>query len=216
MNRRFLIPLAIFLASLAIAPSARAVPMQTTPVEITDAQGTRHLVRLHGDEFFSWMSDLDGHPIARGEDGLLRYVEIDADSRWRIGEHLLGSVLPSEIGLRPFPALDKGQVEAGKALRSRFFASGLGAPWRQRTTRVSPDKPAGKLHALVIPMGFADKALTKSQAEIQAFFDGPVRDYYREVSAGQVDLSATVVTPLSMNQNAINFAWTHFSRCARN
>lgn len=207
MNRRFLIPLAIFLASLAIALPARAVPMQTTPVEITDAQGTRHLVRLHGDEFFSWMSDLDGHPIARGEDGLLRYVEIDADSRWRIGEHLLGSVSPSEIGLRPFPALDKGQVEAGKALRSRFFASGLGAPWRQRTTRVSPDKPAGKLHALVIPMGFADKALTKSQAEIQAFFDGPVRDYYREVSAGQVDLSATVVTPLSMNQNAINFAW---------
>lgn len=206
MIRRALVPTALLVVFLFAPAPSRAVPMQTTPVELTDAAGVRHRVRLHGDEFFSWMSDLDGHPIARGADGMFRYVEVDPDGRWRDGERLVGSVPPASIGLAPFPPLPRAQIEAWRARRARFLSPGIVAP-RQRSRRLDPLKPAGKLHALVIPMGFKDKALQKSREEIQAFFDGPVRDYYLEASAGQVDLNATVVSPLTMNQNAVNFAW---------
>lgn len=205
-RRRFFLTgnVIISLFALFAFEPAQAVPMQATPVELTDATGQRHFVRLHGDEFFSWMSDLDGHPIARGDDGMFRYVELDAEGHWHAGKHLVGSVSPALLGLKPFPPLSRSQIEGWKARRAQFFSALRGA---KQSQRLNPLKPAGKLHALVIPMGFRDKALQKSREELQAFFDGPVRDYYLEASAGKLDLSATVVAPLTMNQNAINFAW---------
>ncbi|MDR0965653.1 MAG: M6 family metalloprotease domain-containing protein [Myxococcales bacterium] len=183
-----------------------AVPMQTQPVELTDASGARLLVRFHGDEFFNWMSDLDGHPIERGSDGRFRYVEIDREGRWRVGLHLVGSVRPAALGLRPHPPLDRARFEASRAQRARFRAPSSSTITKgSRATK--PLLPNGRLHALVIPVQFQDKALTKSRAELQALFDGPVRDYYLEASSGQVELSATVVPSLTLNQNMGAVAW---------
>lgn len=209
MTRRALLLSGIpLIAVLCALDTARAAPMQPTPVELADAAGVRHRVLLHGDEFFSWMSDLDGYPIERGEDGLFRYVEIDGEGRWRRGERLLGSAPSLPRGLRPYPPLDRARIEQWRARRAQFCASPHGgAPGGTRGRRAAPLKPRGKLHALVIPMGFKDRALTKSRADIQAFFDGPVRDYYLEASAGKVELSATVIDPLAMSQSALTFAW---------
>ena len=47
------------------APAADAAPMDPTPLTAADADGTPHQVILHGDEFISWISDLEGYPVEK-------------------------------------------------------------------------------------------------------------------------------------------------------
>ncbi len=206
MNRSFRVPLsagALCISLLASLPALSA-PMQTQPAELTDAAGRTHRLLLHGDEFMSWMSDLDGYPVERGPDGLFHYVQTGADGTWSLSPHLLGIATPASLGLKPWPALDPEALKKGRELRARFTRP---AANKGDARTVSPNKPSGNLRALVIPVSFSDVALSRTQAEFQEFFDGPVRNYYREVSGGKLDLTAAVMKPLRLPRNAIYYAW---------
>lgn len=200
------------LVSTAAFSEVHAAPMVPDPVQVKDPDGTVHSVLLHGDEYLSWASDLDGYPVERGADGVYRYMAVDGDGSWIATDVRMDTASPRALGLTPWPSMDPARAAAGDALRRQFPNFRIPA-----TKKVSPAKPKGKLRALVIPMGFPDKKLTKSVAEIQALFDGPVHDYYAEASGGQLDLSATVTTPLNMQSGtAASYAWNsdHPSRPA--
>ena len=207
MNRSFRVSLfagAVSLFSLS-SHQAQAAPMQTQPAEITDGSGRVHRLLLHGDEFMSWMSDLDGYPVERGPDGLFRYVRTEADGSWSLTPHLLGVATPAALGLKANPAPDPAAQRQGRDLRARFTA-----PPPRAARAVTPQKPSGSLHALVIPVSFSDVSLSKTQADFQAFFDGPFRNYYREVSDGKLDLTASVMKPLRLPRNALYYAWNSY------
>ena len=58
---------------MTIAVTAMARPAQPGPVVITGSDGTEHIVYLHGDEFFHYMTTADGQWVEM-QDGLLKTV----------------------------------------------------------------------------------------------------------------------------------------------
>jgi len=60
--RLMALPLAAFLVGCAFN-SAKAVPADPTPREVTQPDGTKIQVRLRGDEFFHWTETPNGYAV---------------------------------------------------------------------------------------------------------------------------------------------------------
>ena len=59
--------------------SARAVPADPTPGQIIQPDGTKLTVVLHGDEFFNYLTTLDGYTVVKNEAGYYTYARLDGD-----------------------------------------------------------------------------------------------------------------------------------------
>lgn len=57
--------------------SARAVPADPTPGQITQPDGSKLTVVLHGDEFFNYQTTLDGYTVVKNEAGFYTYARLD-------------------------------------------------------------------------------------------------------------------------------------------
>ena len=49
--------------------TARAIPADPTPGQVTQPDGSKLTVVLHGDEFFNYLTTLDGYTIVKNEAG---------------------------------------------------------------------------------------------------------------------------------------------------
>ena len=63
------------LACLLVALSAAAVPASPVPQTVTQPDGTTVTLRLHGDEFYNFVTTLDGYTVARNDDGFYTYAQ---------------------------------------------------------------------------------------------------------------------------------------------
>jgi M6 family metalloprotease-like protein len=61
-----------------------ARPAIKTPVEITQPDGTKLLVRLHGDEFLHFVSTSDGYLLKRDQNGFYNYAEQVSDGSFKL------------------------------------------------------------------------------------------------------------------------------------
>lgn len=75
MKFKYLLPAAM----LATALSSQAVPAYPGLIQRTLEDGSTVMVRLHGDEFFSYMTDADGFLLQQGADGRVAY-KLDASN----------------------------------------------------------------------------------------------------------------------------------------
>ncbi len=57
-----------------LAPVARAVPASPRPVEVVQPDGTRFLLRLRGDEYFSWHETDAGYAVTQDSDGYWKFA----------------------------------------------------------------------------------------------------------------------------------------------
>ena len=64
---------------LAILTQAVAIPASPNPIELSQTDGTQLLVQIHGDEFGSYMTTLDGYAIAHSDQGGYKYVTYLSD-----------------------------------------------------------------------------------------------------------------------------------------
>ena len=115
----------LFVVSLGTLPfnSAKAVPADPTPMELTQPDGTKIQVRLRGDEFFHWTETTNGYVVVKDADNYWKYAqpvagraELQAVPGTRVG-----SDDPAQLGLRkhalPDPVVLRARVqERRKAL----------------------------------------------------------------------------------------------------
>ena len=59
---------------------ASAVPADPTPGQVTQPDGTKLTVVLHGDEFFNYMTTVDGYTVVKNEAGFYTYARLDGNS----------------------------------------------------------------------------------------------------------------------------------------
>ena len=58
----------------------QAVPADPTPGQITQPDGTKLTVILHGDEFFNYLTTEDGYTIVKNEAGYYTYARLDGSN----------------------------------------------------------------------------------------------------------------------------------------
>ncbi len=72
MMKRLLIMMVVMLLGTT---SLLARPGYTKPVDVLQPDGTMVTLLMHGDEFFSYMTTVDGYTVVKGDDGFYRYAE---------------------------------------------------------------------------------------------------------------------------------------------
>ena len=59
---------------------ARAVPADPTPAQVSQPDGTSLTLVLHGDEFFNYLTTIDGYTVVKNKAGFYTYARLDGNS----------------------------------------------------------------------------------------------------------------------------------------
>jgi len=212
--RKLLLTLGVSLTCLV----ASAVPAIPTPQKVTQPDGTELTVRIKGDEFYGYITTLDGYTIIKNDNGYYTYATLVNDE-----------VVPTKIIARDEQqrnASDKVWLEkTGKFLKSAKKVE------EGRKLRAQRDALPGlktinynNFRGLVILVNFLDSKFTRS--DVQEFynrmineenytgytnedgsanpygqFTGSVRDYFYDNSNGVFAPQFDVVGPIDVNYN---------------
>ena len=66
-------------ASSLVVLAALAVPAVTTPIQVTQPDGTQLTIKIVGDEFFNYHTTVDGYTIVRDAAGYFVYAQSQND-----------------------------------------------------------------------------------------------------------------------------------------
>lgn len=191
------------LLSMVAGNDVLAVPAVPWPVEKIQPDGSVISVYLRGDEKVHWMESLDGYTLMYSADRYVVYAEQDAQGNLTPSGTKVSnrSVAPAHVkkGLRYSPS----QVQALKEIWA--IASGNDDAPQRSSGQQRAGSATGQRKALCVLMSFTDKDFTKPNTEFETLFNqlglyntttkGSVRDFFRENSYGQLDLTVTVVGP---------------------
>jgi len=194
------------LAVLAIgwsAASVHAVPARPGPIQAKQPDGTKITVHVRGDEHAHWYEDAAGHLIARSPKGGGWVYAVEVDGAIQPTALLVGRDDPKDA--QPFKA-DAQRIRQAAGVR------------RRAATAVAQNQPQraaaqGTVRNLVIPVNFTD--LTIPGALTRQIYDdlfneaghsddgayGSVKDYYSQVSYNTLNVSSTVVEPVTLDHD---------------
>lgn len=167
-------------SSLVLGPvEAPGVPACPDPFTIRQPGGQALAARLHGDEFFNWVTTSDGLVIRSDDEGHWRYVT---------AKGTVTALSSSRAGIDPPPgtAVKFGDVpRLQSALAAMTEPVGRGITARDVDVQVrAPSGPTEPM--LVLLVQFTDQTLTTSEAQWATAMFGAsgktVRTYYDEAS----------------------------------
>ncbi|MBI9031812.1 M6 family metalloprotease domain-containing protein [bacterium] len=174
------------------------------PMEVQQPNGQVVSLFASGDEFHHRFHDKDGYTITRDELGYYVYAEKSGNdivpSSYRVGK-----AIPSEKGLVPNINIDASQW---KAKRDEFYANYPRAEERTPTT--------GQLVNVVIFIKFLGESDFATDISV---YDNMLNDpspnanstknYYNEVSYGQLDVSGEFFPPVSPQNTIVAYEDPH-------
>lgn len=184
-----------------------ASPAYPFPITIKQPNGKALTIILQGDEKNKGAQTTDGYTLVRGINNAFEYATLDANS----------NLVPSGIEASNLNSRTENEISFLKACRKGLQHSSAQKQTRlnsKRSTSTEPSKAfptTGSRKLLCILIGFKDQAFTKTQENFNNLFNqigymqdgatGSVKDYYRENSYNQLDLSITVAGPYTASQN---------------
>lgn len=202
-----------------------AGPARPGVISITQSDGSRISLRVHGDEFHNYVTTVEGYTVTPDSDGDWAFARLGAD----------GLLEPTSVKAKPTSSLTKEErMILGSALRKDLrparvteFQRGLQTAARTYSLTTSADdgsvsappllggtswKPVGKKKILVILAEYPDKPFSKgNRSEFDELLNsrnyitngatGSVWQYYYDNSRGQFDPEFTVVGPYKLSHN---------------
>lgn len=208
--------------------AAFAVPAKRTVIVVTQPDGTKLSILLKGDEWFHYVTTVDGHPLVKNHKGayvyavpavangvsasLLQPTDIlahNADER-TAEEQAFFRTVDREAMLSRLSAERAERNAVRHAARIRRLKAKAPA---KASTIGEGVKVTGKKKGLIILVQYKDTPMKTANAQ-QVFNDmankdgynenghiGSVRDYFRDQSYGKFDVSFDVVGPYTVSQN---------------
>jgi M6 family metalloprotease-like protein len=193
---------------LLLSLNLSAIPAYPHPVTVTQPDGSNITVILKGDERTKWAQTLDGYTLMYNAKGIYEYATLDSKS----------NMVPSGIKATEISKRTTTEKEfLSKTSKGLFYSKSqrktlktLAAIYdNEAKQKAFPTSGSRKL--VCILMGFKDKAFTKSQSDFNNLFNqigysagsanGSVRDYYKQNSYDQLDLTVTVAGPYTAANN---------------
>ena len=169
-----------------------AVPADPTPIQVTQPDGTKLTIKLHGDEFFHYTSTVDGYTVVKNAAGYYTYACLDGDklvSSGRIARDAAQRSMEDRAALSKLPKglTTQSMVQSGtQKLNRRNIAM----------RRVGSDgmMDYDNFRGLIILINYNDKRFSMSNTN--AFYDDMVNthDYtgYTRPSGGRVPMTGSV------------------------
>ena len=197
--------------------TAMAIPADPTPVRVTQPDGSTVTVRLHGDEFFSFTTTLDGYTVLRAQSGAYTYARLDADGRLAssgVMAHDQGNRSAAELAI--LGSISKGLTDKATAQSGARRLSSRNAAMR----RVGSDggMDYDRFRGLIILINYTDKQFTMpnpsefysdmvNTPDFRGYtlngrrvnMTGSVRDYFYDNSNQMFDPRFDVVGPVDVN-----------------
>jgi M6 family metalloprotease-like protein len=199
--------LVAFMLALGLScPSAQAVPACPQPSLLDQPDGSSFFARKVGDENWNATETEDGYTIVQEDDSGFWFYAIEKDDVPAKSKFAVGEVSPKSLGLkkhlRPWkqPGEKKALLVEGKAAGDESVEPS--SSLESLSAATSPPGVLTTTRGLVILARFFDHTVYTSQDEFNQLFNevgyssdgavGSVRDYYLEVSAGQLTVDSTV------------------------
>ena len=200
-----------FILIIAILPSVytNAVPALPFPIKITQPDGSELTVRLHGDEYFSYKTTVDGYALTPDSLGILTYARINANGKFsttRVKASNIGKRSSTERKLIQTltPNIDlSNRNQTSRALRSKQLVS---ASVQQKSYPLT-----GSPKSLVILVSFLDNNFVTPTPQT-AFANllnqsgystnggtGSAKDYFHDSSMGVFNPQFDVVGPYKLS-----------------
>ncbi len=209
---------------LLSATAVQAVPANPMPVKVTQPDGTMVTLRLHGDEYLSFTTTLDGYSVVQDRQGYYVYAQKLADGRLGTTSMIAHDAdMRAERELRFLsatpkmlaPVMSQRDAEEQQAEKARR-ASALQA-------KVAKAYDYSKFHGLIILVEFNDcQFVYDDMADIMEGMvnqenyrgtsrtnssswgtrcTGSVRDFYRDNSDGVFQPVFDIVGPVKVNRS---------------
>ena len=185
-----------------VSNKAMAVPADTTMKSITQSDKRLLNFYLIGDEFINFGRSLDGYTLLLNENGDYCYAFIDEN-----GNLLPSNYLASNQNLRT-----KSENEFLSTIeKGLYFSKHQVVNRKQSFQKIETNYPTvGNNNLLIILVSFADRAFTYTRDDFDSLASQPgynrngatgsVKDYYYDVSFGNLNLIPTVVGPYTLSQ----------------
>lgn len=179
---KYLLPIAL----LSAAATASAMPARPGRVTVSQPDGTRVELTLHGDEHSHWATTPDGYTLLADRDGYWAFAELRA-----------GRAVASTVR---YMGDDRQSVGARGIERQIKVNSSDYSPKAANVTQIEGTFPStGKRKLLMILLNYADTQPIYTQADFESYMNGEnhggvgsFRDYYLENSYGKLDITTTV------------------------
>ncbi len=188
------------IAMLAFPSRLSAVSANSNPIPVTQPDGTALSVRLCGDEWYHFFESEDGHAIIENEHGWWVYADLDPAGRYigtsfRVGLNDPGAgVFLGRVG-RHLREDQRYRTEVRARAHDRPFTGIL--DWAKDLARTGQRVT---MNVPVILIQYPDYPASESVSSFDDMMNqsdyggiGSLRDYYSEISYGQLTVNATVV-----------------------
>lgn len=210
--KRILLPL----LGLFMSMTTWAMPAKPGIVTMTQPDGTKIQVYIHGDEHFHYYETLDGKVLLPAADGTLKYAELDAN-----GKVVAGKVSASNAAKRSAKetnAANKANASA-TAMRQALVAQAEQA--MEKATQPGSIKvkfpTKGTVRGLIVLAEYQDIKFSK-QGTLERFQQmamaddyqgenapGSMRDYFITQSGGQFTPEFDVVGPVTLPNKRVYY-----------
>ena len=179
-------------------------------IDFKQPDGSVVKIKLRGDESLKWAETEDGYTLLYDNVGNLVYAQLDDK-----GDLVPTDIVATDISKRPIDVQRRLQETPKRLFYSELQRSVVKQLRQARAAQRSEAGPqraaTGTRKALVILVDYPDCAFQKSKADFEKLFNqlnyteggrqGSVRDYYRENSFNQLDLTADVVGVYRLSNN---------------
>ena len=208
-----------------------ATPTDITPFKVMQPNGDSITIIQHGDEYGTWYETLDGYVVEKNSFNYWVYVNTNTSGNLVLTNQIVNNVsLPIGINLtNVFNAIENNRMDAYEILHndSIFFPDledaetvlAIQQEVECDTIRAkAPAKNKGSINVLTILIQFQDVKF-EHPTTIKSYFEylmegvnfkhpsngnaitGSVKEYWEDVSYGQLLINSTVVGPYTASNN---------------
>ncbi|MDD4968730.1 MAG: M6 family metalloprotease domain-containing protein [Paludibacter sp.] len=201
----------ILIVVLFITTNIYAIKATPYPIVITQPDGSKITIRLHGDEFFKYKTTVDGYTLVENNEGILTYGQLDSNliiKSTNVKANDIGK--RSTIEKKYILNLTRNENLNKQSITRRLIKS------KSLNSIILPRKTfplTGAPKALVILVNFPGKGFVTTSPQ-SAFYNllnqkgynanfgtGSARDYFRDNSMGIFNPQFDVVGPFDLPQN---------------
>jgi M6 family metalloprotease-like protein len=210
-----------------IPPSLLAAPYYGKCFNVLQPDGSRVKVKIWGDEFYQRVESLDGYTLIRDKaTGWICYATLAPDgsdfvstgiiyenntARKKVYKLLSFLNITKHLKLSKKDILRKREDSRLKILGGALQGDDISSDFLAKNYSLSSSPPTGLIFGITLLIDFPDVPSTISPAEIENFLNqrgyfnyyckGSVRDYFYDVSGGQVDYTNHVAAYYTANHN---------------
>lgn len=195
LSNILLLGLFLFISSVKVVYAVGAFPY---PQQVKQPDGSSLTIKVHGDEWYNWITTTDGFRILKNENGFFEYA-----SQLKSGAIVPSGIKASNPDLRaPQENNFLASIPPNIGISRKAFNEKRKQKYQSylKSSTMSTYFPAsGDNNLLLILANFADRDTTFSTADFDNFMNeagyngtGSFKDYYQEVSRGALTINTTV------------------------